>query len=95
MMNSCKNEKDNIQFYKLFILLFEKEIGIKTSLNSQHQLLINDRIKPDMVKNSIFKTITLMKKCLVCGSGSSFLSKIDRITYINCETCKAQNSLLR
>ena len=64
------------------------------NLNGIGHLLVNDR-KSD--KNKIEKiligTLVKLRKCFVCGSYKSFLTKNDRMLQINCEVCKSLSTV--
>tara|TARA_B100000524_G_scaffold344972_1_gene242969 strand:+ start:2027 stop:3823 length:1797 start_codon:yes stop_codon:yes gene_type:complete len=95
IINSCINNNDTEDLEAIFIQEFEKEIKSKVSFNSQNHLLINEVVKKDIIDNSFIKLIIKMKRCRVCNSTQTYLSKSDRLLKINCETCKSQNSYQR
>ena len=95
IINSCINNNDTEDLEAIFIQEFEKEIKSKVSFNSENHLLINDVVKKDIIDNSFIKLIIKMKRCIVCNSTQTYLSKSDRLLKINCETCKSQNSYQR
>lgn len=92
IIESSKNIKDTIEFKTLFKNMFEKNIGFKSIIDN-NQLLVNYKIKLEIFEKCIIKTINSLKKCVVCGSGNTFLTKVHRIVYINCDTCYSKNSV--
>lgn len=93
IMNKIINQSDEVDLCRVFCSEFEKECQCSTSLNSNKELIVHMRTKPDSLINNIVKVIIKIKKCNSCSSLDTFINKMDRTTYINCLTCGSKNSI--
>jgi len=94
ILKSQFNPNDTVEFQPLFEKYFSEKLMCTINLNGIGHLLVNDR-KSD--KNKIEKiligTLVKLRKCFVCGSYKSFLTKNDRMLQINCEVCKSLSTV--
>ena len=93
ILESFKNDKDSINSEILFEKFLMDSISCPVNGNDKKKLLIHGKVKNTAIINSINKNIIKIRKCIVCKGYNTFITKNNRLLYINCEECKSVNAI--
>lgn len=84
----CNSINRNVDDIRIFI---GKELSVDTSIKENGALKIDTIIKSsNIIENVIKKYIIDHVMCKLCKSCRTKTHKIDRILYLECETCKSK-----
>ena len=93
ILESFKNDKDNLDIQILFERYLVDSISCPVNVNDKKKLLIHGKVKNTVIINSVNKNIIKIRKCIVCNGYKTFITKNNRLLYINCEECKSINTI--
>ena len=83
--SNFKNIINDLNIDELHIInFFNKELSINSSINQDGIMLLKGKISVETIENTIAKYINIYKKCAICNSLNTQLTKINNFNYLLC-----------
>ena len=87
LLSSFANINDEQDIRVLFEKSMADELSCPNNINDKNKLLIHGKVKSTAITNSITKIIVKLRKCKVCKSYKTYVSRENRCLYMNCQEC--------
>jgi translation initiation factor 2 subunit 3 len=95
LINTITNCNDTYSIKFLFQNTLNEELSCSSDINGKGELLINRRLKSNQLNNIIIKILSKIKRCNVCNSYQTFITKNGKLLQKNCLSCDSISSIIR
>lgn len=94
ILDSIYNQQDSVNINALLEKKLADELSCQVNSVDNMRLTIHGKVHSSAVHNGLSKTISKLRKCIVCSGCNSYLSKDGRDLILNCLDCQATNVVI-